>query len=52
VTTLVNGMQSAGSYSATWNGKDGIGQTVSSGMYIYKMTAGDYVGIKKMVFMK
>jgi len=52
VSTLVNGMQNAGSYSATWNGTNGRGQTVSSGMYLYKMTAGDYVSVKKMVFMK
>jgi hypothetical protein len=37
IETLVSSHQSAGSHSVTWNADD-----VSSGIYLYRIQAGDY----------
>ena len=39
VCTLVNGLEPAGYRSAVWNGRDRSGLPVSSGIYIYRLTA-------------
>ena len=52
VRTLVDNFQSAGSKSVVWDGRNDRGQIVSSGVYIYQLEAGEFVDIKKMIFMK
>lgn len=52
VTELVNNYQNAGTYEVAWNGKNDTGVQVSSGTYIYRIDAGDYSQVKKMVLMK
>ncbi|MGB5107280.1 MAG: HYR domain-containing protein [Candidatus Zixiibacteriota bacterium] len=52
VKTLVSDFQAAGSYSVKWYGNSDNGQQVASGVYFYKMTAGDYTEIKKMTLLK
>ncbi|MCF7824600.1 MAG: T9SS type A sorting domain-containing protein [Candidatus Marinimicrobia bacterium] len=52
VTDLVNSEYSAGSYNVSWNGVDAAGTPVSSGLYIYKMTAGNFTATSKMLFLK
>ena len=52
VAVLREGVLSAGNYTAIWNGKDGNGSPVSSGVYFYKMKAGKYSQTKKMILMK
>lgn len=47
VATLVNEELKPGTYEAEWNAAD-----FSSGIYFYKITAGDYTETKKMVLMK
>ena len=47
VATLVNGEQPIGSYSVPWNASN-----ISSGVYFYKLTAGNFSQIKKMVLIK
>jgi hypothetical protein len=42
----------AGRYSVIWNGTNNFGAKVSTGIYFYKIKAGKYSDIKKMVFMK
>lgn len=42
----------AGSYSIEWNGKNDMGQNVSSGIYIYKLQMGSRSKMKKMILMK
>ena len=49
VATLADSRQTAGRYTLTWNGKDLKGNNVASGIYFYKLTAGDLVHVKKMV---
>jgi hypothetical protein len=47
IETLVNDRMEAGYHSITWNGSN-----VASGVYLYRIKAGDYVKSKKMVLMK
>ena len=47
ITTLIHGEKPAGSYSIQWNASN-----ISSGVYFYKLTAGNYSQIKKMVLIK
>ncbi len=52
VTTLVNEEQEAGAHQAIWDGKDKVGNSVSSGIYFYRMKAENFSEVKKMVLMK
>jgi uncharacterized lipoprotein YddW (UPF0748 family) len=52
VRTLVNSEQPAGAYRIEWNGTDTYGLQVSSGMYIYRIVAGEFVQTKKMMLLK
>jgi flagellar hook assembly protein FlgD len=52
VRTLVDGDLSAGNLSATWDGKDGSGRAVSSGIYFYQLNAGSFSATHKMILMK
>lgn len=52
VATLVDNDLSPGSHRVVWNGHSSTGETVSSGMYIYRISAGDFIATKKMVMLK
>lgn len=52
VTTLVNGWQKAGYRSVVWDGRDNSGHPVASGVYFYRLKAGGFNSIKKMVLLK
>ncbi len=52
VKTLINGNREAGSYEIKWNGLNNNGQSVSTGIYIYRITAGTFTSEKKMILMK
>jgi hypothetical protein len=52
VRTLVDDFQPAGSHKGFWDGRDGNHQEVSSGVYFYRIAAGEYAETKKMVLMK
>jgi len=52
VRTLVNGYVDAGYKKMVWNGRDDFGNGVATGMYIYRIHAGDFVDVKKMTFLK
>ncbi|MDZ7797088.1 MAG: FlgD immunoglobulin-like domain containing protein [Candidatus Marinimicrobia bacterium] len=52
VRTLVNGHLRAGYNRVVWNGSDSRGNILATGLYIYKLQAGEYVEIKKMTYMK
>ena len=52
VRTLKTDYLHAGNYSVTWDGMDNSGNTISSGLYIYTMTAGNHNFSKKMLMLK
>jgi hypothetical protein len=52
VRTLVNETKSAGSYRIEWNGSDDAGKPVSTGVYLYRFSAGEVVQTKKMLLLK
>jgi hypothetical protein len=52
VTTLINDNLTSGNYTVTWNATNRSGQTVSSGVYLYRLQAGDIVETKRMTFIK
>ena len=53
VTTLLNNeLRASGRYEITWNGTDDAGHTVASGLYIYRITVGEFVDMKRMMFLK
>jgi flagellar hook assembly protein FlgD len=39
-------------YEATWDGRDANGNQVGSGVYVYQLTAGDFVDSKRMSLLK
>jgi len=52
VQTLVNEKKPAGTYHAKWNGLDESGQAVVSGVYFYRMQAGDFSAMRKMALVR
>ncbi len=52
IKTLVNDIKEAGYYNLQWNGTNNNNITVSTGVYIYRLTAGQNVSTKKMMFLK
>ncbi len=52
VNTLMNDNLSTGTYTVSWDATNQSGQTVSSGVYIYRLQAGSFVETKRMVFIK
>ncbi len=52
VTTLINEHMQSGNYTVTWDATDRSGRSVTSGVYIYRLQAGDMVESKRMMFLK
>ena len=52
VRTLVDGFESAGTRSYSWNGTDDQGRSVASGTYYYELSAPSFSEKKKMVLLK
>ena len=52
VRSFVQSHDAPGYYKITWDGCDGSGRTLSSGVYLYKMSAGSYRAAKKLVLKK
>lgn len=52
VKTLVDEVQTAGTKSVTWNGTDDNGNSVTSGVYFYKMKSSTFESARKMILMK
>jgi hypothetical protein len=53
VATLIEDQHfNAGVFETAWNARDDAGREVSSGIYIYRISAGDHVDLKRMILMK
>ncbi|MBI4549160.1 MAG: T9SS type A sorting domain-containing protein [Ignavibacteriae bacterium] len=52
VARLADLDREAGYYVASWDGKDHSGKILSSGIYLYKMEAGGFSSVRKMILVK
>jgi flagellar hook assembly protein FlgD len=52
VRTLVSGVKPAGTHEAYWDGKDGGGRVVASGIYYCVLKVGDFSGQEAMVLLR
>lgn len=52
VRTLVSEVQPAGRYRVRWAGEDASGRQVASGVFFYRLQAGDFQGVKKLLLLK
>jgi hypothetical protein len=52
VRTLAEGSFDPGPHDVQWNGRDNAGNSVSSGVYLYRLTTGKQSMTRKMVLLK
>ncbi len=52
IRTLVQEYQASGEHVVRWDGTDDHGQKVSSGIYMYHLTFGDFAQTRRMVLLK
>jgi sugar lactone lactonase YvrE len=52
VRQLVNDIKAAGFYRVSWNGQDALGRSVGSGIYFYRIKAGQFSQTKMMILLK
>jgi len=52
VRSLLAERLSAGDHSIVWDGRDDAGRMVSSGLYLYRLNAGDQSDVRKMMLLK
>ena len=52
IRNLVNDTKQPGRYVIQWNGENDNNEKVASGVYFYRVKAGDYVATRKMVLLK
>ena len=52
VKTLVDGTMEPGFHSVTWNTCDNNGKKLASGIYFYRLKAGEYVQTKKLIILR
>jgi flagellar hook assembly protein FlgD len=52
VRTLVDRDYVTGRYEQEWDGRDDNGSPISTGVYFYRLTAGEQILTKKMLLLK
>ncbi len=52
IATLVDGRENAGYHKVRWNGLNQNGMSASSGIYFYRLRAGDQIISKKMILLR
>ncbi|MGH7453430.1 MAG: T9SS type A sorting domain-containing protein, partial [bacterium] len=52
IKTLVDGAQPSGDYRAPWDGRDHRGETVTSGVYLYRLTIDGVTQTRRMLFLR
>ncbi len=52
ITVLVDKTQEAGAHTVMWSGRNSVDDPVASGLYFYRLEAGDFVATRKMVLLR
>ena len=52
VVTLVDGVRSAGGHTVRWDGRDDDGRTLASGVYLYRLRAGEHAETRKLLLLR
>ncbi len=52
IRRLIEGEKPAGEYEATWDGRDQRGRQAPSGVYFYRLKAGDFTEVREMALMR
>ena len=52
IHTLVNNSMEAGSHQVVWNGQDDYGNQVASGVHLYRIQAGSFTAVNKMMLLR
>ena len=52
LVTLLQGLSTAGWHELTWNGRDGLGRPLTSGLYLCQVSTGDQVETIKLHLLK
>jgi hypothetical protein len=52
VRVLVDGRVAPGYHTVHWDGRDGEGTELGSGVYFYRLTAGDFTDMKRMIVLR
>ena len=52
IRTLIDSDMSAGRYDITWDGRAEANDIVTSGIYMYTLTSGNFKTAKKMIFLR
>jgi len=52
VVTLINEAHEAGFYEIIWDGKNQLGELVSSGIYYFRIKAGEFLRVRKGLLLK
>ncbi len=52
IKTLHNSTLSTGSHQVTWDGSNDAGNSVAAGMYFYRIQAGSFQAVKKMILIR
>lgn len=52
VATLVEGVREGGSYAINWDGRDDRGQELASGVYLYRLRAGERMETRRLLLLR
>jgi flagellar hook assembly protein FlgD len=52
VATLVEGAREAGTYAVRWDGRNASGQSLASGVYLYRLQSGERIESRKLLLLK
>jgi PKD repeat protein len=52
IRSLVNREQEAGHHGVTWDGANDSGEQVSSGIYFYRITTGEFNAMRKLILLR
>jgi len=52
VVRLIDGHLDSGEHSVQWDSRDYNGHSIASGIYFYRLQAGDFIATKKMTLLK